>query len=190
MKTEPHSGASHSSTQSCSSADALQLRTFRPGDETAFRELNVAWITRHFRLEEADLQILGDPRTHILDRGGEICIAQIEGRIVGCCALLPIASGEFEVGKMAVAEEMRGRGIGRRMLLFTIAHARKIGAHRLYLESSSRLPSALHIYEAAGFRHLSPAQRKPSKYDRADVFMELLLTPSADTPVWPVDRYK
>ena len=155
----------------------LVLRTFQPGDEIAFHKLNEAWITRHFRLEEGDLQLLRDPRRHILDRGGEICLAVLGGHTVGCCALMPIGPHEFELVKMTVSEEVRGRGIGRRMLGFAIECGWRIGARRLYLESNATLPSALHLYEEAGFRHLPPAKRKPSKYQRADVFMEMFLDP-------------
>jgi putative acetyltransferase len=180
METEisPETDAPHANRQRNLPSDGeLVLRTFQRGDETAFRRLNEAWITRHFRLEESDLQVLSEPRRHILDRGGEICLAVLRGQTVGCCALLPIGPHEFELVKMAVSEEMRGHGIGRRMLRFAIECAWRIGARRLYLESNSTLPSALHLYEDAGFQHLPPAKRKPSKYQRADVFMEMFLEP-------------
>ena len=54
-----------------------------------------------------------------------------EDEPVGCCALLPKADGEYELGKMAVAEHLRGQGIGRILLDHTLAHARIIGAKRL-----------------------------------------------------------
>jgi putative acetyltransferase len=180
METEisPETDASHEARQRNLPSDGeLVLRTFQPGDEIAFRQLNEAWIRRYFRLEESDLQVLLDPRRQILDRGGEICLAVLAGQTVGCCALLPIGPHEFELVKMAVSEELRGHGIGRRMLRFAIECGWRIGARRLYLESNSALPSALHLYEEAGFQHLPPAKRKPSKYQRADVFMEMFLEP-------------
>lgn len=152
----------------------LLLRTFRPGDEPAFRQLNEDWIRKYFALEPADRKVLGDPRAHILDAGGQICIAELGGTIVGCCALVAIAPGELELAKMTVAESARGRGVGRRLLEFAIDEARRMGASRLCLESSRRVASAVHLYEELGFRHL-PAPRHASQYARADVFMELPL---------------
>lgn len=159
--------------------DELLLRTFRPGDEDAFRLLNEAWIAQDFSLEQADREILDDPRTHILSRGGQICIAERRGEVVGCCALMAMAPGELELAKMTVAESARSLGIGRKLLRFAISVARQMGAHRLYLESNTRAAAAIRLYEQAGFRHI-PAPAHPSKYERANVFMELPLVSSKD----------
>lgn len=154
--------------------DDLLLRTFRPGDEEPFRRLNEAWILDLFALEDTDRAVLQDPRGYILARGGQICIAEQHGQVVGCCALLAMAAGEMELAKMTVAESQRGRGVGRRLLRFAIDVARSMGALRLYLESNTRAESAIHLYEQLGFRRLS-APRHPSPYQRANVFMELPL---------------
>lgn len=154
--------------------DELLLRTFRPGDEDAFRRLNEAWIAELFALEAADRAVLDDPRGQILAPGGQICIAERRGGMVGCCALLFMAPGQLELAKMTVADSERGRGVGRRLLRFAIDVARSMGALRLYLESNTRAEAAVYLYEQLGFRHL-PAPRHPSKYQRANVFMELPL---------------
>jgi N-acetylglutamate synthase-like GNAT family acetyltransferase len=153
---------------------SLVLRTFQPGDEQPFKELNEIWISRGFALEPADHEVLGDPKGQILDQGGEICIAELDGRVAGCCALLVIGPHEYELAKMTVAESARGRGIGRKLLLFAIDHAKKIGAHRLYLESNTKAADAIHLYEQVGFRHMA-APDHASKYARADTFMEMFL---------------
>jgi putative acetyltransferase len=154
----------------------LILRDFQPGDEAAFRRLNEAWITRHFALEPKDEYTLAHPQESILDHGGRIFLAVLNGQPVGCCALIAIAPREFEVGKMTVDESARGAGIGRRMLEHSIAEAKNSGATRLYLETNHTLAPAIHLYEAMGFRHLHPASVVPSPYARADVYMELPLT--------------
>jgi putative acetyltransferase len=153
---------------------ALLLRTFRPGDEKPFKELNESWISHNFALEEADHEVLGDPKGKILDPGGAICIAEVDGQVAGCCALLVIGPSEYELAKMTVSESVRGRGIGRRLLQFAIDHARKIGARRLYLESNTKAADAIHLYEELGFRHM-PAPQHASKYARADTYMEMFL---------------
>lgn len=116
----------------------LVLRTFRPGDEAAFRRLNEAWISRNFTLEAADREILGDPQTHILAPGGQICIAELNGETVGCCALVVTTPRELELARMTVSESIRGLGLGRRLLQFAIDEARHTGARRLCLESNTR----------------------------------------------------
>lgn len=152
---------------------SVELRLFRYADADAFRELNAAWIEKYFgSLEEADREVLGDPVGCFLEPGGQIIMATLGDRAVGCCALKPMEPGVFEVAKMAVAEDVRGHGIGRKVLARVIAEAKVMGATKLYLETNNRLANAVHLYESLGFRHLLPQQ---SPYVRANVFMELLL---------------
>jgi len=152
---------------------SVDIRPFRTEDARVFFTLNEQWISKHFGMEERDHLNLGDPQASILNPGGRILMAFAEDRAVGCCALIPEGEGEFELAKMAVAEELRGRGVGRSILLATTSLARSLGARRLTLGSSTKLPDAIHLYESIGFRHI-PLERRPhSLYARADVFMEM-----------------
>ena len=158
-------------TQTPQLVGRLVLRRFHPGDEKPFKELNEAWISRDFEIEPGDREVLGDPRGKILDKGGQICLAELNGVVVGCCALVPIGPREFELAKMTVSEAARGQGIGRRLLVFAIAIARVLRARRLYLESNTKAAAAVHLYEELGFRHM--VAEHASKYARANVFMEM-----------------
>jgi putative acetyltransferase len=150
----------------------IKLRPYRPGDAVAFRLLNEAWIEKYFGLEEADHKVLHNPEGYVLAHGGHIFFATSCGAPIGCCALLAMEPGVFEVAKMAVAEPFQGRGIGRRVLAYTIEQARALGAHRLYLETNSKLANAIHLYTSLGFQQLPP---RATPYVRANVFMEMYL---------------
>jgi putative acetyltransferase len=152
-----------------------QIRRFHPDDAGAFRELNEAWVSHYFVMEDEDRAILNDPDGCILQRGGQIFMAFLEKRPVGSCALVFVAPGIFEVAKMAVAESQRGMGIGRQLLEHAIAEARAAGAKRLSLETNTKLQPAIRLYESVGFRHLPPDRETHSAYARANVFMELEL---------------
>jgi len=151
------------------------FREYRAGDAGSFRALNEQWIAQYFAMEEKDVEILSDPEKYILQPGGRIYFAVVEAEIVGCCALIVNGPGSFELAKMAVREEHRNQGIGRALLAHVIDAARTLEARRLTLETNSKLTNAIHLYEAAGFRHLDPALVEPSPYQRADVLMEMLL---------------
>ena len=160
-------------SRSNSIATNLTIREFQPGDQTAFRILNEEWINRYFVLEPKDQESLLDPQGTILNAGGRIFLAILNGRNIGCCALLAMKPGEFEVAKMAVTESCQGAGIGRLLLERTIAEARAAGARRLYLETNAKLAPAIRLYESLGFQHLPAERVVPSAYARANVHMEL-----------------
>jgi putative acetyltransferase len=155
---------------------AIEIRELNAGeDATAFRTLNEEWITRYFTLEEKDVEVLGDPHTAILRKGGHIFMVYLNAKPVGCVALVPIGLGVFELSKMAVSPECRGLGIGRRLIEYAISQARVFGGRSLFLGCSTKLPSAIHLYESVGFRHVDPESLPPIPYTRANVFMRLAL---------------
>jgi putative acetyltransferase len=168
---------SESATVELTAAPAtLEIRSLLPGeDATAFRTLNEEWITRYFVLEAKDIETLNHPEEKILSKGGQIFMVFAHGEPVGCVALIPMPNGVYEVSKMAVSPARRGLGIGRKLLEYTVAQARLLGAKSLFLGSSTKLKNAVHLYESIGFRHVDPATLPDMHYSRADVFMEMPL---------------
>lgn len=170
------SNALAASTALPASGPTIEIRALQPGDDaTAFRTLNEEWIARYFTLEARDIETLGDPETTILRKGGSIFMVYADSLPVGCAALIPLGQGIYELSKMAVSSQLRGRGLGRLLLLHAIAQARLLGATSLFLGSNTRLADAVHLYESVGFRHVLPASLPPSPYTRANVFMQLPL---------------
>ena len=164
------------SSEPVTALPTIEIRPLVTGDDaTAFRTLNEEWITRYFSIEPKDRETLGDPEHGILLKGGYILMAYADGEPVGCVALIPMGDTVYELSKMAVSAHLRGLGIGRRLLEYAVAHARRIGARSLFLGSSTKLPNAVHLYESIGFRHVPPEKLPPMPYTRADVFMEMVL---------------
>jgi putative acetyltransferase len=157
------------------SATEVTIREFQPGDEASFLKLNEEWITRYFRIEAKEAKILAEPKRLILDEGGRIFFATVDNQCVGCCALKRMDEDEFEVAKMAVTSTFQGAGIGRKVLQAVVDAGRAMGARRLYLETNHTLTPAIRLYESVGFKHIPPERIVPSVYERADVYMELIL---------------
>jgi putative acetyltransferase len=153
----------------------VEIRPFTVADAPAFRALNEDWIKEYFDLEEEDRLVLNDPVAHILRLGGHIFMAFVDEVAIGCCCLIAMQPGVFKLAKMTVATPFRGKGIGRKILAYTIDKAKSLGAIKLFLASNTRLEDAIHLYEAYGFRHLKPEDAPSSSYVRANVFMELHL---------------
>jgi putative acetyltransferase len=138
----------------------------------AFLNLNIAWISRYFQIEPHDEDQLREPESHILASGGQVWLAITEeNEIVGTCALITTAPGEYELAKMSVADHCQGQGVGKRLCETAVDWARTAGAQRLWLESNRKLTPALRLYEKAGFREVPLV---PSPYARADIRMELV----------------
>ena len=146
-----------------------------PDDARAFRQLNEEWISLLFTLEDADRALLSDPVGRIQGVGGVVLIARLGPERVGCVALVPTGDGVFELSKMAVSPAVRNRGVGRSLIRAAIDRAGALGAASLFLGSSTKLPGAVHLYESVGFTHVPAERIGPMPYERADVFMELLL---------------
>ena len=165
-----------SSPEHAASLPQIDIRPFATAEDAiAFRTLNEEWITRYFTLEKSDRENLNDPENKILRKGGQIFMVYLGQQAVGCVALVPIGNGVYELSKMAVSPELRGMGIGRRLLEHAVTEAKRMGAKSLFLGSNSKLENAVHLYEAVGFRHV-PAESIPEMpYVRANVFMELPL---------------
>lgn len=149
---------------------AISIQPYRPDHAAAWRSLNEDWLlAAGYALEAKDQRVLADPQGAILDRGGRIFIVERDGAPVGCCSVMAMDDGGFEVGKMGVTEAARGLNLGWRLLEACEAAARAAGAPRLYLETSKTQTHAIALYRRFGFVDLSP---RPSPYARADVWME------------------
>jgi putative acetyltransferase len=150
------------------------MATWDDRHAAAFARLDRAWLEAHDLLEDGDLKYLYAPRASILDPGGEIFVATIGDELVGTCGITPAGDGRAELIKLTTDARVRGLGIGTRLTLEAIAWARSRGLRVIYLVSSTKLTSALRLYERVGFRH-APLPADPG-YVTADVYMEFDLS--------------
>jgi ribosomal protein S18 acetylase RimI-like enzyme len=151
----------------------IVVREFIPGDEAAFRDINLEWIERFFVVEDKDRETLDNPKKYFLDPGGAIFMAMDGGEPVGAVALIVMGGGSVELSKMGVRPAAQGKGVGRRLVAAAVARAREMGMKRVYIETNSILAPAIRLYRDAGFLPLK--ERVPTPYARADVQLELLL---------------
>ena len=147
----------------------VEISGFRPAYAPYFRSLNVEWLEKYYRVEAVDEEILSHPRERVLDPGGDILFALVDGQVAGTVALKHDGNGIYELTKMAVTADYQGLGLGRKLLEACVERYRQLNGTMLYLESQRRLKPALRLYESSGFEH-APRPR-PSAYERADVYM-------------------
>ena len=80
----------------------INIRGIPKGRRSRLPPVEDEWITRYFVLEAKDSYSLEHPNEAILDHGGHISLPSMAPGAIGCCALMALAPGEFEVAKMAV----------------------------------------------------------------------------------------
>jgi GNAT superfamily N-acetyltransferase len=93
---------------------------------------------------------------------GLLLVANLQGSAVGCGALkLHIDTRIAEVKRMWVASDVRGLGLGRRLLERLAAEAASRGMVILRLETNRSLSEARHLYETAEFVEVEPFNDEP-----------------------------
>jgi putative acetyltransferase len=149
----------------------VRVVDFEPRWRDDFARLNIEWLERWFTVEPVDREVLGEPENYILASGGRILFAVDDtGHALGTVALLRHEDGLVELTKMAVEPELRGAGIGRKLMSGALDAFAQMGGHELFLETNTRLAPAIKLYESVGFRR-RPTVRPGSHYQRADVYM-------------------
>ena len=153
----------------------VEIVPYQSRYKKAFQVLNEEWINTYFKMEEEDRKILENPGEYILSNGGHILVALYEKEPVGVCALIRTtdANYDFELGKMAVAAQAKGKGIGGLLGKAIVDKARSVGAKKIYLESNTVLKPAINLYQKLGFKKVAG---RPSPYERCNIQMELELT--------------
>jgi DNA-binding MarR family transcriptional regulator/GNAT superfamily N-acetyltransferase len=93
--------------------------------------------------------------------GGCMIIARLFGEPVGCGAIRTLGPGVGEIKRMWISPDVRGLGVGRRLLaeLEQAVIARKL--HTVRLDTNGSLAEALHLYRTSGYREIPAYNRNP-----------------------------
>jgi len=150
----------------------IKIIQYKDEHHASFKQLNLEWLDHYNLTESHDLMVLDDPQATILDRGGFIWLAIADNKVVGSAALMKEHEGEYELAKMAVTADYRGKGISKLLIETCLEKAKEIGAKKLLLFSNHQLQTALKLYEKYGFYHV---EVENSPFETADVKMELVL---------------
>ena len=153
--------------------DKLKIVPFDAEYKSAFEHLNREWIEEYFVMEEEDLKTLQNPESYVLERGGEIFFAVLNGDVVGTAAMIQTSKGIYELAKMAVAKNLQGLGIGKKLLKRCIDYSIEREATEIFLITNDSLKPALNLYLSCGF--VLNEQNDDKRYDRGNTKMNLIL---------------
>jgi putative acetyltransferase len=158
----------------------MKIIEYRSEYLEAWKNLNIAWISKDYIVEAIDLETLSFPEKYFLKDDGAIFLAEMDGEIVGTVALQPFGNHAFELAKMTVKDGLRGLRIGEKLGIACLEHAQKIGAKNVFLFSNTKAWQALNLYFKLGFRVCSLGE---SEFSRANIKMEIALPSSSYAPI-------
>jgi putative acetyltransferase len=82
-------------------------------------------------------------------------VVESEGRVLGCGGMGPLPGGPNEIcelSKMYFLSELRGLGLGTKLLAVILDAARQAGYRRCYLETLGSMSDARRLYLNHGFK--------------------------------------
>ena len=150
----------------------ISIIDYNPALQPHFERINKQWIGEYFSLEPFDIEQLENPEESILKKGGAILFAKLGEDIVGTVALKPSESGVWEMIKMGVSPEARGKQVGLALGLALLEKARSMGIQTVELYSNTRLEAAVGLYRKLGFKEVPISC---TSYGRCDIKMEIHL---------------
>ncbi|HEX2631078.1 MAG TPA: GNAT family N-acetyltransferase [Chitinophagaceae bacterium] len=152
----------------------IEIITYENKYQPDFKRLNLEWLDGYGLTESHDIAMLDDPEGMIINANGMIFLAKDNDTIIGSAGIVQDHHHKehYELVKMFVSPEYRGKGLSKLLLDRCLEEARKLGAQKMILFSSSKLQTALKLYEQYGFKHVDVTD---SPFETADVRMELAL---------------
>lgn len=152
-----------------SKKNVVEIIEFSEELSEPIKTLNYEWLEKYFRIEEGDVASLSDPQKHIIDKGGHIYYAKLNGEIVGTASMLKKSETVYELGKLAVSDKAQGHGIGTILIEHCLNMAKQKQIKTLILYSNTILQSAIHLFRKYGFEEV---ELESGVYERANIKME------------------
>jgi ribosomal protein S18 acetylase RimI-like enzyme len=154
----------------------IGIRSFRPDDQAAARQLLLAGLGEHFGyVDETCNPDIDDIVVHYTARGHVFLVAEMETEVVGTGALIVGGPDTGRVVRVSVARGHRRRGIGRALVAQLAGAAREHGLTRLWAETNDDWRDAISLYRSCGFR----------EYERSggSVYLDLDLARNPGGPI-------
>lgn len=151
----------------------IEIKEFTKLYSTHFARLNYEWIKEYFEIEDHDREMLDDPQEYIINKGGQIFFAFQGDFVVGTVALIKEADNSFELAKMAVSPNYRGKKIGEKLMTACLEYSKEVGVKKVFLLSNTKLIPALSLYKKFGF--IEVPLDPNNLYKRTDIQMEIIL---------------
>jgi N-acetylglutamate synthase-like GNAT family acetyltransferase len=151
----------------------IALRTdLRPGDLGMIVYLHGVIYARERGFDPTFEAYVAGPLSEFVrakDVRHRLWIAERDGRIVGCVAIVPAAPETAQLRWFLVDPNTRGQGLGKRLLREAIAFCKECQYQEVFLWTESALTVAAHLYQSVGFRK---TEERPGRMWSVDLIEE------------------
>ena len=149
----------------------IEIVGFKKHYSEQFFILNKAWIEESWQLEDSDKKDLLNP-DKIVHNGGQVFFALENQNAIGTVAMIKSSDDKYELAKMTVQDNFRGKGIANMLMDECLKFAKENKAKEIFLISNDSLTIARNLYDKYGFKEVDLDSQK---YDRGNVKMRLTL---------------
>lgn len=141
--------------------EEITIRPIEPGDNKALAAI-IRRTLKEFGANHPGT-VYYDPTTDALyelfnsTKGAVYFVAENNGEIVGGGGIFPssgLPADTCELVKMYLLPEVRGIGLGKKIIEACIRFAKENGYENIYIETMPELKQAMNTYEKFGFRYL------------------------------------
>lgn len=132
----------------------------RPGDIGAVVALHGIVYAKEYGFDPTFEAYVAGPLGEFVLRASpreRIWLAEREGRLVGCIAIVAASAEVAQLRWFLVAPNARGAGLGGRLIAEAVAFSHEAGYERIILWTVSALVDAARLYRAAGFERVESA---------------------------------
>jgi putative acetyltransferase len=154
----------------------ISIRVITPKDNKRLAKIIRETLTE-FKANKPGTVFYDDTTDHLSEvfkmEGSIYFVAETGGEILGGAGIYPtenLPEGVCELVKLYLAENARGKGIGKILMEKCITAAVEFGYKKIYLETMPELTLAIPMYEKFGFTYL-PAAQGNSGHSGCDVWM-------------------
>ena len=150
----------------------------RPSDMQIVRDIVVSSGFFSEAEIEVAVELVQERLNKGLSSGYYFLFAEREGEVMGysCFGPIPCTVESFDIYWIALKNELRGAGLGKKILRRVENRIREMGGKRIYVETSSRdqYKPTQFFYRACGFREEAVLKDFYSPGDHKVIFLKVL----------------
>ena len=127
------------------------IRPFQPADQDGCKALVLAGLAEHWG--ELDPSLNPDLNDIAVSFGAGCFLTAWSGEaLAGTGGFQPAGPDCVQISRMSVRRDLRGQGLGKRILAELLAEARRRGTRRAILETTETWQEVVRFYLSAGFQ--------------------------------------